>query len=79
MCVCVCVFVCVCVCVCVCIGVFVILNVYFPLSIPVICKPKIHFLGSGSDFAPFMDNLGIPSVDFIYSFDPKSKLSSSPV
>ncbi|XP_071962718.1 N-acetylated-alpha-linked acidic dipeptidase 2-like [Antedon mediterranea] len=41
--------------------------------------PYIGYLGSGSDFAPFMYRIGIPGTDILWTFDPRLSLSSYPV
>jgi len=42
--------------------------------------PKIQTLGAGSDFTPFYSVIGIPSIDFRYTYDENSmKLGSYPV
>ncbi|XP_062588973.1 N-acetylated-alpha-linked acidic dipeptidase 2-like [Saccostrea cucullata] len=43
-------------------------------------KPKIFPLGSGSDFASFIQQIGLPSVDLSYTFDKeKYKIASYPL
>ncbi|XP_030070036.1 glutamate carboxypeptidase 2 isoform X2 [Microcaecilia unicolor] len=41
--------------------------------------PYIGQLGSGSDYAPFLQNLGITSLDIRYTFDEKYPISSYPM
>ena len=40
---------------------------------------SIYKLGSGSDFAPFVDRIGVSSVDLLYLYDPGLGLSSYPL
>nr|XP_022328754.1 N-acetylated-alpha-linked acidic dipeptidase 2-like [Crassostrea virginica] len=43
-------------------------------------KPKIDPLGSGSDFASFVQQIGLPSVDLTYEYDKeKYKIASYPL
>ena len=46
---------------------------------PVDGKPRIGTLGSGSDYAPFYQYVGVPSGDFSYYFGSAGKRSFYPV
>ncbi|KAL4238328.1 hypothetical protein ACF0H5_003039 [Mactra antiquata] len=42
-------------------------------------RPKIKLPGSGSDYAPFRDRLGVPVIDLRYAFDESLGLSTYPM
>ncbi|KAM3918010.1 glutamate carboxypeptidase 2-like isoform 2-T2 [Leptodactylus fuscus] len=41
--------------------------------------PRVGELGSGSDYAPFLQIIGVSSADVRYNYDPKYSLSSYPM
>lgn len=42
-------------------------------------RPKISLPGSGSDYAPFRDKLGLPIIDMWYTYDPSLQVLSYPL
>ena len=45
------------------------------------CAPsfRVPILGSGSDFAPFIDQQGVTCIDISYKYDPSMGISNYPL